>query len=328
MTHPIQNFLEETPRASLLVGPTPLHPMRAFHEAEGITALIKRDDMTGLGPGGNKVRSLEFLLGDALSQNSGVVLAAGPAQSNLCALTAAACARVGLPCELILNSSEPERKEGNLLLAQILGAKLHFLGPCDGDARNQHMEELAQTYQQQGRRPYVIRNGASTGRGALGYAAAAVELSQQCRDRGIREMTVFLPGGNGGMCAGLIYGNELLGRPFRVVVISVEDDRETLIRHITEIIHGVEEITGLPFGVPVTQSAEVIDSYRGEGWGKNTPESEQEIFSFARSEGIFIENVYNSKVLVGMRDWINKGKIQGTVCFLHSGGFGSLFAQY
>lgn len=97
MTHPIQNFLEETPRASLLVGPTPLHPMRAFHEAEGITALIKRDDMTGLGPGGNKVRSLEFLLGDALSQNSGVVLAAGPAQSNLCALTAAACARVGLP---------------------------------------------------------------------------------------------------------------------------------------------------------------------------------------------------------------------------------------
>ena len=139
MTHPIQNFLEETPRASLLVGPTPLHPMRAFHEAEGITALIKRDDMTGLGPGGNKVRSLEFLLGDALSQNSGVVLAAGPAQSNLCALTAAACARVGLPCELVLNSSEPERKEGNLLLAQILGAKLHFLDRKSTRLNSSHM---------------------------------------------------------------------------------------------------------------------------------------------------------------------------------------------
>ena len=90
----------------------------------------------------------------------------------------------------------------------------------------------------------------------------------------------------------------------------------------------LEEITGLPFGVPVPQSAEVIDSYRGGGWGKNTPESEQEIFTFARSEGIFIENVYNSKVLVGMRDQIHNGKIQGTVCFLHSGGLGSLFAQY
>ena len=328
MTYPIQRFLERTPRMPLLAGPTPLHPMCAFRQAAGITALIKRDDMTGLGPGGNKVRSLEFLLGDALSQDSGVVLTAGPAQSNLCVLTAAACARVGLPCELVLNGSEPEHKEGNLLLTQILGTKLHFLGPCDGDARNQHMEELAQAYQRQGRRPYVIRNGASTGRGALGYAAAAVELFQQCQEQGIQDMTIFLPGGNGGMSAGLIYGNELLGRPFRVVVISVEDDRETLIRHIGEVIHEAEEITGLPFGVPVPQSAEVIDSYRGGGWGKNTPESEQEIFTFARSEGIFIENVYNSKVLVGMRDQIHNGKIQGTVCFLHSGGLGSLFAQY
>ena len=130
------------------------------------------------------------------------------------------------------------------------------------------------------------------------------------------------------MSAGLIYGNELLGRPFRVVVISVEDDRETLIRHITETVREAETITGLPVSVPVPQAAEIVDSYRGKGWGKNTPESEREVFSFARSEGIFIENIYNSKVLVGMKDWINNGKIQGTVCYLHSGGLGSLFAQY
>lgn len=326
--YPIQSFLEKVPRVPLLPGPTPLHTMRSFSQISGVTALIKRDDMTGIGPGGNKVRSLEFLLGDAIAQDCDVVLAAGPQQSNLCALTAAACARTGLSCELVFNSDEPARKEGNLLLSHILGTRAHFLGPCDGDTRNQYMEELAQTLRKQGRRPYVIRNGASTGRGALGYAAAAVELFQQCREQDVRDMTVFLPGGNGGMSAGLIYGNELLGRPFRVIVVSVEDDRETLVRHIGEIIHEAEEITGLPFGVPVTQSAEVVDRYRGEGWGKNTPESEQEIFSFARSEGIFIENVYNSKVLVGMRDWINNGKIQGTVCFLHSGGLGSLFAQY
>lgn len=328
MTHPIQHFLEQAPRVPLLAGPTPLHPMRSIQAVEGVTALIKRDDMTGLGPGGNKVRSLEFLLGDAISQGCDTVFAAGPEQSNLCALTAAACARVGLSCELVLNGSEPDRKEGNLLLAHILGAKLHFLGPCGGDTRNLRMEELARARREAGRRPYVIRNGATTGRGALGYTAAAVELSRQCREQGVRDMTVFVPGGNGGMAAGLIYGNQLLNRPFRVVVVSVEDDRDTLIRHIAETIHGAEEITGLPFGVPVTQAAEVVDSYRGEGWGKNTPESEREVFSFARGEGIFIENVYNSKVLVGMRDWIYSGKIQGTVCYLHSGGFGSLFAQY
>ena len=326
--YPIQRFLEKTPRVSLLAGPTPLSPMRSFHGVEGVTALIKRDDMTGLGPGGNKVRSLEFLLGDALSQGCDTVFTAGPVQSNLCALTAAACARMGLSCELVLNGSEPERKEGNLLLAHILGAKLHFLGPCDGETRNLRMEELAQAHQKAGGQPYVIRNGATTGRGGLGYTAAAVELFQQCHELGIQDMTVFVPGGNGGMAAGLIYGNQLLNRPFRVVVISVEDDRKTLTRHIAETIHEAEEITDLPFGVPVEQAAEIVDDYRGEGWGRNTPESEQEIFTFARCEGIFVENVYNSKVLVGMRDWINKGKIQGTVCFLHSGGFGSLFAQY
>lgn len=328
MIRPIQRFLDEAPRIPLLAGPTPLHPMRSFCETDRVTALIKRDDMTGLGPGGNKVRSLEFLLGDAVSQGCDIVLTAGPEQSNLCVLTAAACARTGSSCELVLNGSEPEHKEGNLLLAQILGAKLHFLGPCGGDVRDQWMEERAQALQRSGRQPYVIRNGATTGRGALGYTAAAVELSQQCREQGIQGMTVFVPGGNGGMAAGLIYGNELLERPFHVVVISVEDDRDTLIRHITETIHEAERITGLPFGVPVTQAAEIIDRYRGEGWGKNTPESEQEIFSFARSEGIFIENIYNSKVLVGMRDWINSGKVHGTVCYLHSGGLGSLFAQY
>lgn len=326
--YPIQQFLTQVPRLPLLPGPTPLHPMRSFAGVPGVTALIKRDDMTGLGPGGNKVRSLEFILGDAISQNCSLILAAGPQQSNLCALTAAACARAGLSCELVVNSSEPERKEGNLLLAHLLGVTVHFLGDCDGETRNQRMEELAQEYRKSGKRPYVIRNGATTGRGALGYTAAALELLRQCRQQNIRNMTIFVPGGNGGMASGLIYGNELLGRPFRIVVISVEDDRQTLTRHIAETIQQAQDITGLPFGVQVTESAEIVDDYRGGGWGSNTPESEQEVLSFARSEGIFVENIYNSKVLVGMKDWINRGKIQGTVCYLHSGGLGSLFSQY
>lgn len=284
--------------------------------------------MTGIGPGGNKVRSLEYILGEAKAKGATKILAAGPEQSNLCVLTAAACARAGLECELVINSNEPERKEGNLLLEQLLGTKTHYLGPCDGETRNLRMEEIAATYREQGEQVFVVRNGATTGRGALGYTAAVVEMARQCEAMGIQQMTIFAPGGNGGVAAGLIYGNALMGSPFRIVIVSVEDERDTLKGHIQATIRETETITGIPMCTPLEETAEITDAYRGAGWGENTPESQQAVLSFARSEGIFIENVYNSKVLVGMRDWIDKGKVSGTVCYLHTGGLGSLFAQY
>ena len=257
---PIERFLRETDRVPLMPMPTPLHPMHYQPSGKDVSLLIKRDDMTGVGPGGNKIRSLEFLLGEARSKGASKILAAGPEQSNLCALTAAACAKAGLDCELIINAAEPARKEGNLLLEELLGTKIHFLGPCDGTV--------------------------------------------------------------------LIYGNQLMGQPFRIVIVSVEDDRETLTAHIRSTISEAEEITGLPMDVPVEQAAEITDAYRGGGWGENTEESQQAVLSFARSEGIFIENVYTSKVLVGMMDWIEQEKVSGPVCYLHTGGLGSLFAQY
>ena len=165
---PIERFLRETDRVPLMPMPTPLHPMHYQPSGKDVSLLIKRDDMTGVGPGGNKIRSLEFLLGEARSKGASKILAAGPEQSNLCALTAAACAKAGLDCELIINAAEPARKEGNLLLEELLGTKIHFLGPCDGAVRNRRMEELAAAYQSAGKQVYVVRNGATTGRGALG----------------------------------------------------------------------------------------------------------------------------------------------------------------
>lgn len=324
----IESFLETTERIPLLPGPTPLHDLREAHRNKDIRLLIKRDDMTGIGPGGNKVRSLEYILGEAKAKGATKILAAGPEQSNLCVLTAAACARAGLECELVINSNEPERKEGNLLLEQLLGTKTHYLGPCDGETRNLRMEEISATYREQGERVFVVRNGATTGRGALGYTAAVVEMARQCEAMGIQQMTIFAPGGNGGVAAGLIYGNALMGSPFRIVIVSVEDERDTLKGHIQATIRETETITGIPMCTPLEETAEITDAYRGAGWGENTPESQQAVLSFARSEGIFIENVYNSKVLVGMMDWIDKGKVSGTVCYLHTGGLGSLFAQY
>ena len=323
---PLEAFLNTAARMPLMPAPTPLH--RLQRHPSGVELWMKRDDMTGVGPGGNKIRSLEFLLGEAKAQGATKILAAGPAQSNLCVLTAAACAKAGLDCELLINGAEPERKEGNLLLEQLLGVKTHFLGSCDGETRNRKMEELAAEYRSAGENVYVVRNGATSGCGALGYAAAVVELMEQCRQRQLAQMTIFAPGGNGGVAAGLIYGNALMGSPFHIVIVSVEDDRETLTEHIRATIEEAAAITGLPMPEPPELAAEITDAYRGNGWGENTKESEQAILTVARSEGIFLENVYNSKVYVGMMDWVETGKVSGTVCYLHTGGFGSLFAQY
>ena len=326
--YPIESFLQHTPRVKLMPAPTPLHPLHTPAPREDVSLWIKRDDMTGIGPGGNKIRSLEFILGEALEAGATKILASGPVQSNLCALTAAACARVDLPCELVINGDEPAHKEGNLLLAQLLGTKLHFLGPCDGDTRNRHMEELLNKYQSEGERPFAVRNGATTGRGALGYTSAVVELYHQCQELGLQGMTLFAPGGNGGVAAGLVYGNALMGNPFQLVIVSVEDDRQTLRAHIQTVIQEDEAITGLPMPLLLDNAAQITDAYRGAGWGENTKQSEQAVLSFARSEGIFLENVYNSKVFVGMMDWAETGRITGPACYLHTGGFGSLFAQY
>ena len=324
----LEAALSQVERVSLAALPTPLEPLSNWEKELGHASIwIKRDDLTGLGPGGNKLRSLEFLAGHAIAQGKDTLIASGPLQSNLCTLTAAACAKLGLRCVLVHNGAKPDRAEGNVLLNQLLGAESHYLGEVDSTERERYVEALFQKLSGTCR-PYVIRNGATTGRGALGYTNAAPELAAQFQARGLQNVTLFAPGGNGGVATGLIYGNALLGFPFQVVIISVEDDRETLSRHIQETMTELENILGIPFPGRLEDACVLDDSYRGAGWGANTPESSRAVEEFARREGILVEHVYNSKVLVGMQDYIRRGRVPGAACYLHTGGFGSLFAQY
>ena len=317
--------VSQVPLASL---PTPFERITRAEQLLNYSDIyIKRDDLTGLGPGGNKLRSLEFLLGDALDQGADVILVAGPLQSNLCTLTAAACAHLGLRCILIHNGAEPAHKEGNILLNHLLGAESHYLGEVSSAERADHVNILAQRLSEK-HRPYIIKNGATSGRGALGYVKAIPELLRQTKAMDLSSLTIFAPGGNGGVASGLIYGNALCGFPFRIVIISVENDRDRLTADIQRTIKEGEEILGLPFSCKLDDACTIIDCYRGGGWGVNTPQSSRLVTDFARTEGIFIENIYNSKVLVGMYDQICSHKTDGSVCFLHTGGFGSLFAQY
>lgn len=325
----LKKAIERMPKYELVLAPTPLHRLKNMEkEYDYSNIYIKRDDLTGLGPGGNKLRSLEFIIGEAISMDCDTVIAGGPEQSNFCTLTAVACAKAGIKCILVHNGEKPKSLEGNIVLNELLGVESHFIGKVDSSVRGKYEEELAERLENEGKKPYIAKKGATTGIGALGYVNAIIELVNQCKTDNIKLDSIYAPGGNGGVATGLIYGNALAGFPFKINIISVEYDKAELIKNIEETILEVEELLGLKFEHSVEDASNIIDDYRGLGWGENTTESSNEVLAFPRSEGIFIENVYNSKVLVGMKDQILKGKAEGNICYLHTGGFGSLFSQY
>lgn len=267
----LELFLEITERIPLMPAATPMHRLNRLEETLDYQNIyIKRDDLTGIGTGGNKVRSLEFLLGEALADGCDRILVSGPGQSNLCMLTAAACAKLGIVCEAVYNCDRPVKPEGNFLLTHILGIREHFLGRVDASERKQYTKRLAADYAARGNKPYIIKNGATSGRGALGYAAAVPELIAQCVDLDIEDLTIFVPGGNGGMAAGLIYGNALSGSPFQIVVVSVEDEKKTLESNLLSVIEEIEGLTGLLMGIEL-QSARLrsLSLHRWKGFSSN-----------------------------------------------------------
>lgn len=321
--------LKRMPRVDLGLFPTPLHHLHNLEQELGFQNIfIKRDDLNGLGLGGNKVRSLEFIMGEAVGEGCDTVIVYGPLQSNLCMLTACACAKLGLKCLSLHNAEPPCALDGNLLLNNLLGLGSLYLGTISAEERNEYAVKLAEKLTAEGKKPYIVQNGGTTGVGALGYVSACVELYSQVREQKLPLKTIFAPGGNGGMAAGLIYGNALLGLPFEIVVISVEMDARSLADAIRQTIGQAEELLGLPFEGRLEDVCRIVGDYRGQGWGTNTAESERFVHRLPQLEGIFIENVYTSKVLVGLEDFIAKGRVAEGVCYLHTGGLGSLFSQY
>src|SRR6267378_3765832 len=188
--------LEKLPRFLLAQLPTPIETLhRLSRELGGPELLIKRDDQTGLALGGNKTRKLEFLLGDALAKGADTLITLGAVQSNHCRQTAAAAAKAGLRCELILNGKQPDLANGNLLLNEILGANLHWI---ERSQRAAKLKELDAQLRAQGRKPYLIPVGGSNGVGATGYVVAMLELAEQLRTNGRRVDHILFGTSSGG----------------------------------------------------------------------------------------------------------------------------------
>lgn len=324
--------------------PTPLQRIRRVEEEFSLPVpfYIKREDLSGLGPGGNKVRCMEYLLEEAVSQGCSIVVASGPYESNLCTTVAAACAALSLDCTLVYNSFQPEDRRGNMVLNKILDVREVFLGSCSGVERNEKAALLCDGYRAEGKKPFLIENGASTGLGVLGYIDMLREIKEEMvkgditahKSEGKTAGTdgpkklgrIFVPGGNGGIAAGLICGNYLENMPFEITVISVEHSKEILENRIKKLIKETEKYIG-PIGCGLESLCEVTDRYAGDGWGSNTKESSRMVKRFPHLTGIYIENIYCSKTVVGAVTEAEKGLAGLPVIYIHTGGFASLFAQ-
>ena len=313
-------------RANLGLSPSPLLPLIRFGQEVGCADFyIKRDDLAPLGMGGNKLRNLEFLLGEALEQQCDIILVAGGLQSNQCRLTAAACARLGLECMIIHNDERPLVYQGNMLLNHLMGVKALFLGRVTEQERGEYVRKLMAQFKAQGRRPYLVEQCAL---GSLGYASAAEELFNQ-QGQGVAIEHVGIVGAMGGTAAGFAFGTALLGKPFHVHIISVEYTACHLRSIMAKLWDEMIQLTGLTPALELHEVATIYDEYLGSGYAMPTEESLQTARVLACTEGVFVENVYNAKTLHGLTELIRQGIIPPNkgVCFIHTGGTPALFAQ-
>lgn len=319
--------LTDAPRIHLLDGPTPLQRMARIESATGHRGLyVKRDDAMSLGMGGNKLRSLEYWLGEARAQGSDVLLVAGNPVSNQCRLTAAASAKCGLECVVVYNDDPPARDEGNLFLTRLFGADLRFIGPVDEAERERRVHEIRDEMAAAGREPYIVGEPVV---GALGYVAAAMELHQQALEAGAALRHVVLPGSMGVTEAGFLFGCALLGGPFDVHLVSVEYGVDALHTRVDDLFHALAARTGATPAVGPGAFTHYYDAYLGEGYEIPTREALSAIRTFAAKEALLLETTYTSKTFAGLLDLIDKKVLPAgePVCIIHTGGLPALFGQ-
>lgn len=311
------------PKFKLAHLPTPIDqlPQLSDHLA-GPELSIKRDDLTGLAFGGNKTRKLEHLVGAAIEEGAELVLTTGAAQSNHCRQTAAAAARSGLKCRLILVGPKPDNPSGNYFLDNLLGAEVIWTELAN---RDQALEEAFQHAKDEGEKPYLIPYGGSNALGAYAYYQAYQELKDQL-GKGLPDWIV-IASSSGGTQAGLFLGAKLLGGP-QVLGISVDQPAAELRETVLGIAQDLSGLLGQEIVIR-PEEIQVDDSYTGEGYGIMNDRDRQAIQLFAKKEGILLDPVYTGRAAGGMLDLIQSGyfKPGQRVLFWHTGGTPGLFAD-
>ncbi len=321
--------LARFPRVRLAHLPTPLEPLERLSAALGGPEIwIKRDDCTGLATGGNKTRKLEFLMAEALAEGADMVMTQGATQSNHARQTAAAAARLGMACHLLLEDRTgyrhaDYRENGNVLLDRLFGATIEER-PGGADM-NAEMEAVAGARRAGGMRVYTIPGGGSNTTGALGYVNCALELLAQVNDAGLRVDRIVHATGSAGTQAGLVAGLRALSAGIPVLGIGVRAPREVQEANVFRLAEATAEKIGAAGAVRREDVVANCD-YVGPGYGLPAESTLEAIDLFARTEGILLDPVYSAKGAAGLIDLVRRGEIgRGErVVFLHTGGAAGL----
>jgi 1-aminocyclopropane-1-carboxylate deaminase/D-cysteine desulfhydrase-like pyridoxal-dependent ACC family enzyme len=320
--------LARQPRVRLATLPTALEPAGAL--PGGARLLVKRDDLTGLGLGGNKARKLEFLCGDALAAGADTLVTVGADQSNHARMTAAAGAVLGLETHLVLGGDAPSQRAGNQLLAELFGAHIHHAGTDDWTVLEEVLDALVDDLVRRGRTPYRMPMGGSTPVGALGFVAAWIELLEQCAELGVEPAAVVHASSTGGTHAGLLAGAAATGPAdpgAAIVAVDVAKAGDDLVARAGELAGGALELLGLPDAV-AEDAIELDRRWTGPSYGVPTPASDAAILHAARSGAWVLDRTYTGKAFAGLLGAAADGRFRegDTVVFWHTGGQPAVFA--
>ncbi len=311
------------PRLRFAHLPTPVEDLpRLSAWLKGPRILVKRDDQTGLAFGGNKTRKLEFLVAEAQSEGADTLVSAGAIQSNHCRQTAAAAAKFGFQCVLVLTGEAPKVPSANLMLDRLFGARVVTV--ADRADRDRVLKETCANIVADGHMPYLVPYGGSSTTGALGYAYAVQELVEQ----GVDADWIVFGTSSGGTHAGLSLGQRVFGLKGRIFGISIDESEDWLRRHVSALAADTSE----RIGKRIEFSAEDIYAtadYCKAGYGVLTEAELEAMRLFASTEGLLLDPVYTGRAAAGMIDLIRKGvfKKGEAVLFWHTGGQPALFAD-
>jgi len=324
------------PRVALVDAPTPIQPLKRIEEVmgpalNGVKLYVKRDDLMGLGGGGNKLRKLEYLMGDAAAKGCDTVVATGGIQSNFTRVVAAACAREKVACELVLAPLVPEtddeyQRNGNTILNDLFGAPVHVLG--QGVSAADFAKHRAEELTAQGRRPYVTPGGGSNAISALGYVRCALELDTQLNSNGLDDAIIVTANGSNGTHAGLLAGFKALGRsPHRLRAFTVLANAENSRNSTLAMANGSLELLGASDRLGL-DDVRIADDQRGRGYGLVTDAMIEAVRLMASCEGLLLDPVYSGKAFAGVIGDVRSGRYPAgsSVVFLMTGGAPALFA--
>lgn len=324
-----QHKLAQFPRLDLVGHTTPLEKLSRLSDYLGREIYIKRDDVTPLALGGNKLRKLEFLAADALRQGADTLVTAGAIQSNHVRQTAAVAAKLGLHCVALLEnpigtSAENYLTNGNRLLLDLFNADVVM---CDSlHDPNQQLAELATRIEAQGFRPYVVPVGGSNALGALGYVQCALEIAAQSAGN-VAFSSVVVASGSAGTHAGLAVGLQQLLPEVELIGVTVSRKADEQRPKVVDI----QEKLAASLGITGPQAAITLwDDYFAPRYGEPNEEGLAAIGLLARLEGMLLDPVYTGKAMAGLLDGLEQKKFrdEGPILFIHTGGAPALFAYH